>query len=208
MRYIFAILILICIILMWCDRSGLQQRWSIETWWNTQSSQETIKQETFSAGEISGHTVFWKDRNIVISSGYLTYDNTFVIELPQNITKRAYNNDSTEWFSLSEDKNINFITYTAWNTGWWRSEMTIREICTPDYQEWINYKPQTNKIMQDDKEYFITYAIFDISGPDAPPAKNYQAEICFVQNGLRYTLSIGSSKAYRKDIVKSFHFLN
>jgi hypothetical protein len=39
------------------------------------------------------------------------------------------------------------------------------------------------------------------------PFKNYQAEICFVQNDKIYTITIGDTKKYRKDIVEAFKFL-
>ena len=89
----------------------------------------------------------------------------------------------------------------------WPDHLLDKELCTPHYEEWINYQPKTIEKSLWDKKIYITYATFDVSGPNMEPFKNYQAEICFVQNDRIYTITIGDTKKYRKDIVASFKFL-
>lgn len=207
MKYILFLFVLCCF-LSWCSWEKKELTVvPVNTWSLTQDASKKIEEDPFSQWAISGYTIFWKNKHVAISSGYLTYGNTFAVMIPKEFVHWEYNNASVERFSVMDSGDKDFITFNADSTGWWRSEMSVKEICTPDYQEWINYKPKTIEKHIWDKAIYITYATFSLSSPDTPPWKNYQAEICFVDNGLMYTLLIWNAKKYRKDIVDSFTFL-
>lgn len=116
-----------------------------------------------------------------------------------------------ERFTILNDdlsKNINIAEITRSYLYYVKpSNSSDKELCTPSYEEWINYKPKTIEKTLWGKKIYITYATFSVSAPDTKPFKNYQAEICFVQDDKIYTITIGDTKQYRKDIVESFRFL-
>lgn len=130
--------------------------------------------------------------NVIYSWDSLYYKNIYSITTNTILT----------WFLNTNEMTKNQVLSIKWP-----DHLLDKELCTPHYEEWINYQPKTIEKSLWDKKIYITYATFDVSGPDMEPFKNYQAEICFVQNDKIYTITIGDTKKYRKDIVEAFKFL-
>jgi len=166
---------------------------------------------------LSGINISWKYSGIKNSWNTLYYDNIFAIILLESSQERSYEanyspivNKYTErlWIENSENNSISIRNHSIdrIKSLQWKDSLD-KELCTPHYEEWINYKPKTIEKILWNKKIYITYATFNVSGPDMEPFKNYQAEICFVQNDRIYTITIGDNKKYRKDIVEAFKFL-
>lgn len=160
--------------------------------------------------------ISWTYSTISNSWEELNYNNKFIINFLENSTKRSYNvtySPIYSWYTerLWIENNKHSLSIKSHNLldiknmRW--SNPLDKGLCTPHYEEWINYKPKTIEKTLWDKKIYITYATFDVSAPDTLPFKNYQAEICFVQDDKIYTITIGDTKQYRKDIVESFRFL-
>jgi len=165
----------------------------------------------------SGINISWQYSNITNSWDILYYDNIFTIALLEDSTQRSYDVTYSPiassyierlWIDNSKDILISIESHNIDDIKWlqWR-ELSEKELCIPHYEEWIRYQPKTIEKVLWDKKIYITYATFDVSGPDMEPFKNYQSEICFVQDDRIYTITIWDTRDYRKDIVESFRFL-
>jgi hypothetical protein len=185
---------------------------------NTVLSWENEKKDiSFNWSISSGIKILWPYSNIINSWNILYYNNIFNISLFQDSGNRLYyvtyspiasgytealliNNLKDNSISI-KSHSINDIISFQWKN------LTMQEICTPYYEEWIRYQPETTEKIIWSKKIYLTYATFDVSGPDMEPFKNFQAEICFVQEDRVYNIFIGDIKSYRKDIVDSFNFI-
>lgn len=210
------------ILLSWCNLNQPVEKNIIKLTGNQKTdtilSWDTRKQDISIYGDISsGIDISWQYSSIKSSWDVLYYDNIFNIRLFQDAQKRLY--DVTyfpivtwysEWLWINDlkDNSISIKSHSIIDiiSLQWEN-LNIQDLCMPHYEEWIHYQPKTIEKTIWEKKIYITYSTFDVSGPDMKPFKNYQAEICFVENDRIYTISIGDIKNYRKDIVDSFNFI-
>jgi len=192
--------------------------WVVSTSWTI----ESIYKDDYKEWSLSITWIIeWKYNAVIRSWNTIQYGNHIIMNVPQDFSVWMYdlrykqdfswNNQSDYWerFTMRDYKRKNSLNLSESNIlyyNYW-SGISIQEICTPDYQEWINHKPKTLELKKWNQIYYLTYAIFDITAPDTVPSKNYNADICFVKNNKIYHISIGNPTQYRKDIIDSLTFL-
>jgi hypothetical protein len=217
MKYIFSIIFIVSLILWWCNNTKdiIKKEdviiWSwVTSWWVSEINSmwwDKIITWTLSSGLVISNSSW----TILLSWNILFYRNIFSFSLKKDIytdwTYALLDRIGNSW--QVEQLRINDIAYYWMNiySNDFDQIQSIQEICTPDYQEWINYKPKTVELKKWYQTYYLTYAVFDIAAPDTVPSKNYNADICFVKNNKIYHISIDSPTQHRKDIVDSLTFL-
>ena len=216
MKYQFLILILTSLMMWWCNQN---ENYKDNYKFSSGSQQSIVLKEKSQPKDvflnwlvISWINISWWYSNISNSWEQLLYDDVFTMQLLENSKKRIYTVTFTPWMSwygerLWIETKLDAITIS--NGFMDTNKKSIKEICTPIYEEWINYKPKTLELKKWNQIYYLTYARFTLDRFEAsePQKYNYQSEICFVKNNKKYKITIGDPTHYRKDIVDSLTFL-
>ena len=202
------------------DENTVDKNFTDDTFHVTTWIDNTIPQDKYEkwilwlTGEIIG------EYNTLIKSwNTMNYNNIFKINIPEYISQWSYelryligyqNKQDGLWywekFTLG-DSNWNFIISISESTYHKDWNISEKEHCMPEYQEWTRSQPETKMYTQDEQNYYITYATFNIDAPDTVSSKNYQSELCFIKNDKIYHLTVWNSEKYRKDIVEWIKFI-
>ncbi|MCX6822915.1 MAG: hypothetical protein NTX91_02865 [candidate division SR1 bacterium] len=218
-KFLIITIILSAIVLHGCNKSntvspslvssGLQNNSSISD--TSSGTQNDILPTALTGNVVSGAILSGESYTVILTGHSLVYKHLFHITIPKNLLVWTNEYQSYEIFRLDFSKDF---TPAAWFQGYfkvfvepvvgWRKDINDQAKCTQGkYDEGVLAK-KTTKIMIQGKPIYIT-----ISDSSFMQRKRSQGDLCFVENNIIYTVSVGSyDKPYIQKILNSFQFLN
>ena len=218
-NFLIISMILSAIVLPWCNKSNTVSPSLISSWIQNNSSISNTSswtQKDISPTTLTGNVASWailtgESYTAILTGNSLIYNNLFHVTIPKNLLVWTNENQSYEIFRLDFSKDFALDTWSQWSfqvfviaVVGWRKDINDEAKCTQwKYDEWVLTKKTTKTIIQW-KPVYITLSDFSYMH-----RKWSQWDLCFVDNNIMYTISLGSyTKQYIQKILNSFQFLN